>query len=239
MDLSGLSGSSLSARSEAVGRHLSLHPTHVNLFSTPSRVILTGFAVGLLTAAGWFLVGRIFPSNPPGPTPSEQTADSLKATKPAERALIDSSNEHIAARAPSSAKAEADAKASKASAAKYQHIADSLAVVAASSADSVTAWHDAYVNRSAEAASLRTVVASDAITITNLKADTADLRFQLVTVNKRLKTTEDVNKGLRKDLEQARQCKIVGFINCPSRIQTAAMTAATYFAVDLYRSKRP
>jgi hypothetical protein len=184
------------------------------------------------------LVGRIFPSNPPGPTQSEQTADSLKATKPAEQALIDSSNARIAARDAATAQAEGAARASQASAQHSRHLADSLAVVAASTADSVTAWHDAYVNRSAEASSLRTVVASDAITISNLKADTVDLRFQLKTVNKRLLTTEDVNVGLRKDLAQARECKIL-FVNCPSRIQTAAMTAAAYFAIDLYRSKRP
>jgi hypothetical protein len=211
----------------------------MNLLSTPSRAILTGVAIGLLAIAGWSLVGRIFPSNPPGPTKSEQTADSLKATRPAEQALLDSSNARIAARAAPSAKAEADAKASKASAERNRRLADSLAVVAATAADSATAWHNAYDKRNDEAIDLRKTVASNVVTIFNLKADTTDLRFQLKTVNTRLKTTEDVNDGLRKDLEQARKCKILGLVNCPSRIQAVVMAVVADELYHAVRSKRP
>lgn len=73
--------------------------------------------------------------------------------------------------------------------------------------------------------------------ILSLKADTTDLRQQLGIVNRRLATTEAVVVGLRWDLQQARKCKIAGFVNCPSRIQTAAMTAVAIFAVNRYQKR--
>lgn len=194
-------------------------------------------AIVVLVVLAWFLVGRLFPSNPAGPTKSERTSDSLDITRPIDQARINSSNALIAGRGKETAAAEAAARTAQASADRNRHLADSLANVAAHSADSARAWHEAYDKRTLEAIDLRSEVAKQVSVIFNLKADTTDLRGQLSIVNKRLKTTEDVNAGLRNDLSQARQCKIAHFINCPSRIQTAALTAVTYFAVDRYRSK--
>lgn len=201
------------------------------------RYLLIGVGVLVLFAGAWFLVGRLFPSSPEGPTKSEKTSDSLAVTKPIDQTLINSSNARIAARGKTSSAAESSAKASQASAARERHIADSLAAVAAVAIDQASAWHSAYDARNAEAVDLRKTVDSDIVVIASLKADTTDLRFQLSTVNKRLKTTEDVNKGLRKDLENARQCRIIGRLNCPSRIQTAALTLVTYIAADRYRNR--
>lgn len=201
------------------------------------RYVLISVGVVVLFAGGWFLVGRLFPSAPEGPTKSEKTSDSLSVTKPIDQALIDSSNARIAARGKTSSVAEASAKASQASAAKERHIADSLAAVAAVAVDQASAWHSAYEARNTEAIDLRKAVDSSLVVIESLKADTTDLRFQLSTVNKRLKTTEDVNKGLRKDLAEARECKILGRINCLSRIQTAALTALVYGGVARYERR--
>ena len=183
----------------------------------------------VIIVAGWFLIGRIFPSNPPGPTPSERTSDSLAITKPIDQALIDSSNARIAQRQPTSDASIRAARTAQERADQAGHLADSLA------ADS--AWKAAYQKRTEEADSLKSVSAHKDTVIIALMADTVDLRGQLGIVNKRLKTTEDVNAGLRHDLEQARQCKLLGFINCPSRIQTAAITVVSYFAGDRYQRR--
>lgn len=201
------------------------------------RYLLIGAGVLALFAGGWFLVGRLFPSAPEGPTKSEKTSDSLSVTKPIDQALIDSSNARIALRGKTSSVAESSAKASQASAAKARHIADSLAAQAALAIDQASAWHSAYDARNSEAIDLRSNRDSLLSVVVSLKADTTDLRFQLSKVNTRLKTTEDVNEGLRKDLENARQCRIIGRLNCPSRIQTAALTLVTYIAADRYRNR--
>lgn len=193
------------------------------------RFVLIGVAILAVVAVVVFLIGRIFPSNPPGPTKSERTADSLEATKPADQALIDSSNARIRARQVVSGRADAAARLAQDRANRAKRIADSLAIA--------REWEGAYIARTEERDSLRSVTVSDATTIFTLKADTTDLRLQLGIVNKRLKTTEDVNSGLQDDLERIRRCKILGFINCPSRIQTAALTAVAIVAVDRYRSR--
>lgn len=162
----------------------------------------------------WFLVGRLFPDNPKGPTESEIASDSLRLTKPAEQALLDSIDARIARRGLVSSRAESGANRAK-------QRADSLAIA--------RAWEGAYVARTEETDSLRTVV-------TELKADTTDLRFQLTTINKRLTSTERVNEGLIEDLAKARRCKIIGLLNCPSRIQTVALTALTVVVVQRYQS---
>lgn len=187
-----------------------------------------GIAV-VVIAAGWFLIGRIFPDNKPGPTGNEKRSDSLEITKPIDRALIDSSNARIANRQPMSDAAIRAARMAQDRAIAAKRRADSLAIA--------RKWEGAYIARTEEADSLKSVVASNATVIFNLKADTTDLRGQLRIVNGRLKTYEDVNAGLRKDLDQARQCKIARLVNCPSRIQTAAMTAVVYFAADRYQRR--
>jgi hypothetical protein len=197
------------------------------------RWVLVGLGVVALIVAVSFLVGRLFPSNPSGPTENEHRSDSLTITKPIDKALIDSSNARIAARAMISSASETAAQLALALADRNQRRADSLAKIA----KDAQGWHDAYDARNAEAINLRSTIASNAVVIFNLKADTTDLRFQLRVVNKRLKTTEDVNAGLRKDLNQARQCKIARLINCPSRIQAAALTVVAAVAVDRYRSR--
>ena len=183
----------------------------------------------VVIVAGWFLIGRIFPSNPPGPTPSEKTSDSLAITKPEDQAKIDSSNARIVERGKVSTIATEAARIAQERANSARRRADSLAIA--------KVWQGAYIARTEEADSLRSVTVSDAKVIFNLKADTTDLRFQLLTINTRLSKTEQVNAGLRKDLDHARQCKILGLVNCPSRIQTAAMTAVVYFATERYRTR--
>lgn len=188
--------------------------------------IVAGIAVGALVL---FLVGRLFPSNPPGPTESERTSDSLDITKPIDQALIDSANARIAARQVVSERADAAARIAQDRANRAQRRADSLAIA--------REWEGAYISRTEEADSLKSVVASNATVIFNLKADTTDLRGQLSIVNKRLKTTEGVNAGLRRDLTQARQCKVLGVLRCPSRIQTAALALVTYVVADRYQRR--
>jgi len=187
-------------------------------------------AIGVaVVVAGWFLITRLLPDNKPGPTPSERTSDSLAITKPIDKGLIDTSNAHIVARQPSSNAAIEAARIAQDRANAAKRRADSLAIA--------KAWQAAYIARTEEADSLRSAGVKKDLVIFNLKADTTDLRFQLGIVNKRLKTTEDVNAGLIKDLHNAQQCKIAHFINCPSRIQTAAMTAVVYFATERYRNR--
>lgn len=187
----------------------------LNLRHPVVRWVLIGLAIMAVAVVGRFLIGRLLPDNQPGPTKSEQSADSLKATKPAEQALIDSSNARIVRRGVVASRAESAANRAK-------RRADSLAIA--------RAWEGAYVARTEEADSLRGVV-------TALKADTTDLRTQLGIVNRRLEKTEAVVVGLRWDLQQARKCKIIGLINCPNRVQTAALTAVAVIAVDRYRSR--
>lgn len=190
-----------------------------------------GVALAIIAVlwAGWFLIGRLLPSNPPGPTKSEKTSDSLAITKPIDQALIDSSNARIRARGGASAAAETAARRAQDRANNAKRRADSLAIA--------REWESAYIARTEEADSLKSVVAFSATVIFNLKADTTDLRGQLSIVNKRLKTTEDVNAGLRKDLDHARECKIAHLVNCPNRIQTVALTAVTYFAIERYQRR--
>ena len=201
----------------------------LNLKHPAVRWVLIGLSILAIAAVGWFLIGRLLPSNPSGPTKSEKTSDSLAITKPIDQALIDSLDARIRARALISDQAEAGARVAQDRANRVKQRADSLAIA--------REWEGAYIARTEEADSLRSTVAKKDIVILGLKADTVDLRSQLGIVNKRLKTTEDVNVGLRKDLDQARQCKIAHFINCPSRIQTAAMTAVIYFAADRYQRR--
>lgn len=195
----------------------------------PRHYLVTGAMLVALLVGGWFLIGRLFPSNHPGPTKNEKTADSLDITRPIDKALIDSLDARIASRALVSNRAEAGARTSQEGANRARRRADSLAVA--------RQWEGAYRERTVEADSLRRVVVSKDTVILSLKADTTDLRTQLGVVNRRLAKTEAVVVGLRWDLEQARQCKILGFINCPSRIQTAAMTAVAYFAVNRYQHR--
>lgn len=194
------------------------------------RLIVAGLVAIVIVV---FLLGRIFPDNPPGPTESQTRSDSLRITKPIDQALIDSSNARIASREPSSAAADRAARSAEQRANRERRRADSLAAIA-STADEWRAAHDSRVIENGE---LRTAIVEKDKTIFNLKADTTDLRLQLGVVNKRLKTTEDVNEGLFEDVEKARRCKIIGLINCPSRIQTAALTAVAVIAVDRYRSR--
>jgi hypothetical protein len=193
------------------------------------RWVLIALAIIAIAAAGWFLIGRLFPSNPPGPTKNEKRADSLAATKANDQALLDSSNARIRSRGVESGTATRTAQDAQDRATRAKRRADSLAIA--------RAWEGAYRERTAEAADLRVTVAGNAIVIANLKADTTDLRSQLGIVNRRLEKTEAVVVGLRWDLQQARKCKIAGFINCPSRIQTVALTAVAFFAVDRYQRR--
>lgn len=201
----------------------------INLRHPVVRWVLIGLAVIAVVWAGWFLIGRLFPSNPAGPTKNEQTADSLRITKPAEQALLDSIDARIARRGILSSGAESGARISQGRADQSRRRADSLAVA--------RQWERAYRERSIEADTLRKTVVQKDTVILSLKADTTDLRQQLGIVNRRLATTEAVVVGLRWDLQQARKCKIAGFINCPSRIQTAAMTAVAIFAVNRYQKR--
>jgi hypothetical protein len=186
-------------------------------------------AVLAVVWAGWFLIGRLFPSNPPGPTKNEKRADSLAATKANDQALLDSSNARIRSRGVESGEATQAARNAQDRANRAKRRADSLAIA--------REWESAYSDRTAEAIELRNTVASNATVIANLKADTTDLRQQLGIVGRRLATTEAVVVGLRWDLQKARKCKIIGFINCPSRIQTAALTLVAYVAADRYRRR--
>lgn len=194
-------------------------------------VRIGAWIIAMLAVAAlvWFLIGRIFPSNPPGPTENEKRADSLAITKANDQMLIDSSNARIRSRGVESRVADAAARNAQDRADRAKRRADSLAIA--------REWEGAYISRTEEADSLKSVVRLDATTISNLKADTTDLRDQLGVVNRRLAKTEAVVVGLRWDLQQARKCKILGFINCPSRVQTTALTAVAVIAVDRYRSR--
>lgn len=202
----------------------------LNLSHPVVRWVLIGVAVLALAAGGWFLIRRLLPSNTPGPTKNEKTADSLAATKPAEQALLDSLDARIRSRALVSDRVEAGARVSLERANRSRRVADSLAIA--------RSWQGAYTARTEEADSLRSTVARKDTVILALKADTTDLRSQLGIVNRRLEKTEAVVVGLRWDLQQARKCKIAGFINCPSRIQTVAMTALAYFAIERRRGTK-
>lgn len=183
----------------------------------------------IVIALGWFLIGRLFSDSPKGPTENEITSDSLRLTKPAELALLDSIDARISRRGLVSDRAESGARTSQDRAARNRRVADSLAIA--------RAWEGAYTERTVEASNLRTAVAQKDTVITALKADTTDLRFQLTTINKRLTGTERVNEGLIEDLAKVKRCKIIGLINCPSRIQTVALTAVAVLAVDRYQSR--
>lgn len=201
----------------------------LNLKHRGVRWVLIGLAILAVAAAGWLLIGRLFPSNPPGPTENEKRADSLDITRPIDKALLDSLDARIASRALVSSRAEAGARTSQGRADQSRRRADSLAVA--------RKWEGAYRERSAEADTLRKAVAQKDTVILSLKADTTDLRQQLGIVTRRLAATEAVVVGLRWDLQQARKCKIIGLINCPSRIQTAALTAVAIVGIDRYRNR--
>lgn len=192
---------------------------------------IVGWIVGgiAVIALVWFLIGRLFPDNKPGPTKNEKTADSLLATKPAEQALLDSLDARIRSRALVSERAASTARMAQDQSGRSRRVADSLAVA--------RAWQGAYNERSKEASLLRIAVAQKDTIIASLKADTTDLRTQLGIVNRRLATTEAVVVGLRWDLDKARKCKIIGLINCPNRIQTVALTAIAFYAVDRYQRR--
>lgn len=201
----------------------------LNLKHPVVRWVLIGLATIAVAVAGWFLVGRLFPDNQPSPTKSEQSADSLRITKAAEQALLDSIDARIASRGILSSGAESGARTSQVRADQSRRRADSLAIA--------RQWESAYGERSMEADTLRKAVTQKDTVILLLKADTADLRTQLGIVNRRLEKTEAVVVGLRWDLQQARRCKILGLLNCPSRIQTVALTAVAFYAVDRYQRR--
>lgn len=203
----------------------------MNVLAKRENWKIVGYIVGGLVIVGliWFLVTRIFADTPPGPTENEKRADSLAATKAGDQALLDSSNARIRSREVASGEATRAALDAIDRANRAKRRADSLAIA--------RRWESAYNARTEEAIDLRAKGASDATLIANLKADTTDLRQQLGIVNRRLATTEAVVVGLKWDLQQARNCKILGLVKCPSRIQTAALTAITVVAVDRYRSR--
>lgn len=192
-----------------------------------SGLIVAGIVAVVLV---WFLIGRLFPDNPKGPTENEITSDSLRLTKPAELALLDSIDARISRRGLISNQAESGARTSQDRAARNRRVADSLAIA--------QAWEGAYTERTVEAANLRTAVAQKDTVILALKADAFDLRTQLTIGKNRLAATERVNEGLIEDLAKARRCKIIGLINCPSRIQTVALTALAVVAVDRYQARQ-
>jgi hypothetical protein len=210
----------------------------LNLKHRVVRWVLIVLAVLVLAALVWFTIKRLFPSNPPGLTQGQITSDSLRATKPAEIALIDSSNAKIAARVPASTLAIASAKASQDRANKERARADGLAALAAQQATNSLAWKNAYEARNSEALDLRSTIVEDNTIISNLKADTTELRFQLRTINKRLSDTELANSRLYDDIERLKRCKILGLINCPNRIQTAALTFLVVKGVEKYQAQR-
>lgn len=207
----------------------------LNMRHPAVRWVLIVLAIILASAAGWFLVKRLFPSNPAGPTQGQITSDSLRATKPAEVALIDSSNARIAARGVETARAEAAARSSQDRANRERARADGLAALARQASDTARAWRDAYDARTNEADELRSTIVQDNTIIFNLKRDTTDLRFQLKTINKRLSDTELANSRLYDDIERLKRCKILGMINCPSRVQTAALTFLLVKGVEKYQ----
>lgn len=123
-------------------------------------------------------------------------------------------------------------------AAKIGVVADSLAVVAARAGDSSVVWHAAYTARTREADSLMVALAaSDSAWMSERRALT-EMSTLYARDTLRRHATEKVNEELVTAIGKLQQpCRILPFVPCPSRLVTAAGSAAVA-AVVTYRLKR-
>jgi hypothetical protein len=117
--------------------------------------------------------------------------------------------------------------------------ADSLAIVARTSADSATAWHRAYDARTEEAGKLQNALAQKDSALTSERSAFFQLSGAYDRDTLRRIAIEKVNDGLKDDIAKLQQpCRIVGPIPCPSRT-AVALLAGVGGALAGYGAHRP
>lgn len=153
--------------------------------------------------------------------PEHKTIDSLKNTQPTFAKTQDSIIHIVVVDTQHAAVSRKAEIAAKASAARAEHRADSIAAIASSMAD----WKSAYDARTQETVGLKLAVQH----ADSIAADERDARIKLSTAygadTLRRVAIEKLNVGLVKTIgELQRPCKIVGPIPCPSRTVTAVLS---------------
>lgn len=149
------------------------------------------------------------------------TGDSLTMVRDKlDSALITSDLERQASSDAQRASAQREARSRvRAEAAKRR--ADSLAVLAAASDSTSAVWRAAYEERTTEAGELTLQLSEAHARIDSLAADTLRLTRDLLATVTYAQGLERFNADVRRELVRARECRIVGRVPCPSRLQTA------------------
>lgn len=162
------------------------------------------------------------------PADITKTADSLEATRPA----LDSQLARSARAGDSSARVQRQLQLRerriRARADSLERLADSLAAIGAaatSAADSAKAYAAAYELEKATADSLRAENQAKDARIQLLVADTTRLAGDRDSLQRRNQALEAFTMRLRSELAKATECKLIGPIRCPTRRETAVVSA--------------
>lgn len=191
---------------------------------TTSKLVLFGTVI-LLILGGLWLWSRHKGNEPKIPKETQETIDSLRVTKPAFDHTQDSIRRIVVYDTMQATRAQAAAEKARASAQAQQHRADSLAVVARTSADSATAWHRAYDARTEEAVNLRTAFAEKDSAYRSERHARQALEVNYGADTTRRIAIEKVNKDLLQAIDRLEQpCRVLGPIPCPSRTVAAVGT---------------
>lgn len=199
--------------------------------------ISLGAGIVAVAVVVWFTSCR--PTPTPIPPKEQKSIDSLDATKPA----FDSSHTQAAHSVTTIITKIVHDSAALAivrrDAEESRHLADSLAAAASHAADSASAWHAAYDQRSREAADLR-------VDRDTLSRDLAAAKDTLIRVGRQLRddslriaSITVLNAGLARDLRAADPpCRVLPFVKCPSRKVVAVMAAGTGILATIEYDRR-
>lgn len=188
---------------------------------TPGVAAAVPFVIGLGLLAVVFLRPR---DRPVIPKAQERTIDSLVITKPIFEARQDTLTTH-AQRADSAAhRALRTSQRRQDSALKASVRADSLARLASAQADSAMFWEAAYWARTAEAVQLHLEVQALQLAADSLQGEVGYWQLKYASDTTRRVAIEQLNASLQRVAERAGRCRIIGLLDCPTRLQTAAAT---------------
>lgn len=184
--------------------------------STAGWLVVTG---ALAAALVFSYCGRPDPDEGKVPAPIAKTVDSLKTTAPDFAERRDSVVKVVTIDTARARRAEAAARAAELRAESERKAADSLAALAATSADSARLWHAAYDRRTTEAANLRVSLDSAHSATASERSARLSLDGLYREAERRRKTAEEVAiPGLEAAIAKLEKpCRVVGPIPCPSR----------------------
>lgn len=160
------------------------------------------------------------------PAKIAQTGDSLTRTRPALVASLDQSAKERGVSAAAQRALLERERMSRRRADSLARRADSLATLADEIVTTSNQWSMAYAARTAEADALRSALADASARGDSLAADTLRLHDDNRATMARMLALERFNATLGTALQKATECRIVGPVRCPSRVQVAVAVVA-------------